>query len=417
MSQSPAKSPSDMLVKDIRDELAKRNLPTKGLKADLVTRLEEALAKEAQLEGNEEKKSSQTVDDDMKLATPVLAEGYDHPTGVDEPATQGSHINVAEMEQVLGERPPKPDIPLVASSTLPNHSEAAPETSNSNMELQSEEQVQKGEENAKREEDEVKVDETAKLKTILKENEEVEEKVEEKMEVDTEESKKRKSEPESKETTESTKNAPQGKKLKTSVPSNKQSSRFLFIKNFVRPFTKNAVESLLKQKGTVEEWAMDPIKSKAYVAYSTVDEAEASREEMNDLEWPPANHNKLVAEFSTEREAKAFFSANSGAPKPAPTQPEAPSPATSTNNRAQKAAATALREASIASTKREPKKVEPPSKTLDDIFVKTVAKPHIYYLPLSDDDIEKKTGKRPNKTPQEEKPKEEPSAQEDKVEK
>lgn len=64
------------------------------------------------------------------------------------------------------------------------------------------------------------------------------------------------------------------KKLKTgnnnlnnkNSTSNKPSSKFLFVKNFVRPFTKNAVESLFKQKGNVEEWAMDPIKSKAYIA-------------------------------------------------------------------------------------------------------------------------------------------------------
>lgn len=40
------KSVSKMLVKDLRDELRARNLDTKGLKADLQARLEEAIANE-----------------------------------------------------------------------------------------------------------------------------------------------------------------------------------------------------------------------------------------------------------------------------------------------------------------------------------------------------------------------------------
>lgn len=70
-----------------------------------------------------------------------------------------------------------------------------------------------------------------------------------------------------------------------------------------------------------------------------MEEAEAMRTELHNLEWPPANHNRLIAEFTTEREATQFFK-NSSAPStstnnnptPTPTPSQEPSNAAKGKN-------------------------------------------------------------------------------------
>lgn len=43
---------------------------------------------------------------------------------------------------------------------------------------------------------------------------------------------------------------------------------FLFVRNFVRPFTIPAVEELLNKHGKVVQYAMDSVRSKCYVIVS-----------------------------------------------------------------------------------------------------------------------------------------------------
>jgi len=136
-------------------------------------------------------------------------------------------------------------------------------------------------------------------------------------------------------------------------PSKKPVSNILFITNFVRPFTKQAVEDLLKQTGKVKDWGMDAIKSRCFVIYETEGEAETTRNALHNLIWPPSNKSKLQVDFSNENDAKKFVTADK--PK-----------------------------------EKTPPPVEEKVITLDDLFKKTVAKPPIYYLPLSESEIEAK---------------------------
>jgi hypothetical protein len=48
-------------------------------------------------------------------------------------------------------------------------------------------------------------------------------------------------------------------------PSRRNSSNVVFVRGFVRPFTKQAVKDLIDQFGRVLEWGMDAIKSRCYI--------------------------------------------------------------------------------------------------------------------------------------------------------
>jgi len=141
-------------------------------------------------------------------------------------------------------------------------------------------------------------------------------------------------------------------------PSKKPVSAVLFITNFVRPFTKSAVAELLGKTGTVKEWEMDSIKSKCYAVYSSESEATATREALHNLAWPSGSR-KLQVDYATESDAKRWVL---GLP----------------DNEHQ--------EGTRSRTRAPPPKV----KTLDDLFRKTTALPHIYYLPLTDSEVEAK---------------------------
>jgi len=142
--------------------------------------------------------------------------------------------------------------------------------------------------------------------------------------------------------------------LREVPPSKKPPSNVLFITNFVRPFTKQAVQELLNQTGRVKEWGMDDIKSRCYVIYETLEEAATTRNALHHLVWPVNNKTKLQADFSTENEAKKLLNV--------------------------------ITEKSRDKTPPRQEKVL----TLDDLFKKTVAKPHLYYLPLSDSQLDAK---------------------------
>jgi len=142
-------------------------------------------------------------------------------------------------------------------------------------------------------------------------------------------------------------------------PSRRPPSTVVFIRGFVRPFTKQAAKDLLDQSGQVIEWGMDAIKSRCHVIYATKEQAIAARDAIHNLTWPPNNKAQLYADFSTEEEARRFYKNNSGEEKRVRSPPRRPV-------------------------------IEKPAATLDELFKKTQAKPPIYYLPLSEKEVEAK---------------------------
>ncbi|EEC75374.1 hypothetical protein OsI_11837 [Oryza sativa Indica Group] len=190
-------------------------------------------------------------------------------------------------------------------------------------------------------------------------------------------------------------------------PSQKPATTSLRIDRFVRPFTLKAVQELLGKTGSLCSFWMDHIKTHCYVTFSSVEEAVATRDAVYDLQWPPNNGNRLVAEFVDPQEVKLKLDPPppAAAPiSPATTPKEPPfQQAQANQNMPRQAAAprehlppppplTTLPTSDSGSAKERlpptPKKQpEPPVVTLDDLFRKTHSSPRIYYLPLSEEEV------------------------------
>ncbi|CAN6300718.1 unnamed protein product [Urochloa humidicola] len=189
-------------------------------------------------------------------------------------------------------------------------------------------------------------------------------------------------------------------------PSQKPATTSLRIDRFVRPFTVKAVQELLGKTGSVQNFWMDHIKTHCYVTFSSVDEAVATRDAVYNLQWPPNNGSKLIAEFVDPQEVKLKLE-----PPPPPAAPVSPAAAkvppvqqAQANQNVPRQAATPKEQlppppplakppmADPAASAKErlpptPKKPEPPVVTLDDLFRKTQSSPRIYYLPLSEEEV------------------------------
>nr|GMC60151.1 apoptotic chromatin condensation inducer in the nucleus-like [Ipomoea batatas] len=198
-------------------------------------------------------------------------------------------------------------------------------------------------------------------------------------------------------------------------PSPKPATNSLRIDRFLRPFTLKAVQELLGKTGTVTSFWMDNIKTHCYVSYSSVEEANETRNALYNLQWPSNGGRLLVAEFVDPLEVKMHVEGPPQSPvtpatpvsmgpiasaappamqaqplrqqvqkKQLPPPPTLPPPPPLCNPPPMKERHT------LPPPPPLPAKVDPPIVTLDDLFRKTRATPRVYYLPLSDEQVETK---------------------------
>jgi apoptotic chromatin condensation inducer in the nucleus len=208
-----------------------------------------------------------------------------------------------------------------------------------------------------------------------------------------------------------------GEAQKTRVvpPSTKPPTTSLKIDKFLRPFTHKAVKELLANTGVVQAMWMDQIKTHCYVTYSTVEEAVATRNALYNLQWPPQGGRLLTAEFVESEEVKIRCDGEKAAlSNVVPPRGPVPPPARETPAEHAVSAPPPTHPSSLppvpASGLPPPPPLPPPPRerpsmpskqemelqgpTLDDLFKKTRAKPHIYYLPLTEKDVAEKLAAR-----------------------
>ncbi|KAF2898669.1 hypothetical protein ILUMI_07503 [Ignelater luminosus] len=227
-------------------------------------------------------------------------------------------------------------------------------------------------------------------------------------------------------------------------PAKNPISEVLYITNLVRPFTLKQLKELLERTGKIREngfWT-DRIKSKCYVYYETIEEAETTRNALHGVNWPIGNGKKLIIDYATPDDLEK--ARNPTPPTPPPVLPEQKIPEKENQvpvkrhkpdevekvvkERERHRSETHVREWDIGkedlhrlrsrsrerndrsdkrrhrrtpspdddfiSRKQRKKEEEVPQKLMDDLFRKTKTTPSIYWLPLTPEEIATKQQQR-----------------------
>lgn len=123
-------------------------------------------------------------------------------------------------------------------------------------------------------------------------------------------------------------------------------SNVVCIQNFVRPFALPSVKDLVSQFGEVQDFWMDSMRTHCFIVFDTVEGAEDCVAKLAGLKWPPETGKCLDTRFSTVKEMNSEKEAGS-------MQTKDP----------------------IVEREKEPL-------ALDQLFMKTVTTPCLYYLPV-----------------------------------
>jgi len=158
----------------------------------------------------------------------------------------------------------------------------------------------------------------------------------------------------------------------------------LRIQNFVRPFTEKAAKEMLSAYGTVVDMWMPPIKTHCYLIYEKESEAHDAYLGTYNVVWPRGGKH-LLPKFVLVDDAKkaieegrsraAFARASGSATLHNPRQPFY------TSDRGVP---------EEMPSRGPPRSAQKPALSLEDLFFKTQAKPPIYYLPLTDEQVAEK---------------------------
>jgi len=179
------------------------------------------------------------------------------------------------------------------------------------------------------------------------------------------------------------------------------SSAALRIDNFVRPFTEPMVRELLSSHGALVSMWMPSIKTHCYAVFESAADAEKCRAATDGLQWPDISGRKLAPKFVPVEEAEAAIAA--ATPRDTPR-----GGAKVDRGRLFGREEAELRRSAAAPPARvvkAPPSAEPEKKrkrpsapaaptTLDELFRKTAAKPQLYWLPLSKEQVDARRARR-----------------------
>jgi len=185
---------------------------------------------------------------------------------------------------------------------------------------------------------------------------------------------------------------PSQERERSPSPPKNDLSVYLHIENLVRPFTIGQLKGLVGKTGVISEdgfW-INNIKSHCYVQLSSEEEATATREAMHGLKWPSGNPKNLKVDFAVLdkmfKETDGLLGEKSKVVVEIPDEEE--------DEESQKKRERKLsenRKSADKNVRNKSVKKDSPAKLLDDLFRKTKATPCIYWLPLSDEEIAKRS--------------------------
>jgi len=177
------------------------------------------------------------------------------------------------------------------------------------------------------------------------------------------------------------------------VPNSEQSvTNSVRIDGFKRPLRTTKVTDELKSFGTVERFWINAIKTHCYVTFSSEEEAVACREGLHNVYFPrdidPVFAGRLKVEYVTTKKVTNAI--------------EAAENKTLSNKDRQRLARKKRRRDEEESEERgrkergkdgekeKKKKKKKKRRTADSLFKKSKAKPHIYFMPLTDDQVKRR---------------------------
>jgi len=328
-------------VKELQAQLKKRGLETKGLKAELIKRLEEAEKSEAAEKSNDSPKAEESCDEQVK-----------------DPDEKKGTVAVSKNEVPVKNNTPKSDqqpAQKVESTPKGTEEQTKPVAS----------EKSKGATGA------------ASVAIMLEEELDYEDEEAEELALPQ---KKRKAAdsvatdenvPASKRPHESPTFSPKAAPTNPWLREAKEPlSNVLLIKNFVRPFTVQQAKDLLSQNGTIKNFWMDSIRTHCFATFESEAQAQATREAIDGVQWPHKLGRRLHADFSTEVLAAAA-AAGPTSPGMRVTSPRMGQNQTRPDSGGSKA------NSRQATDNQKPAK---PMRRLDDLFRKTSTKPAIYWV-------------------------------------
>ncbi|KAI8062373.1 uncharacterized protein B0P05DRAFT_556695 [Gilbertella persicaria] len=380
MSDKPL---SSLKVVELREELSKRNLPTKGKKDELISRLTEALEAEKNqvadkpIEETTQKPTDETGDKTIEKITEA-------PVEEKTAKTPEKSVTTQPVEE------PKPEVTEEPESS--NAEETGP--------MITEQAKPDSEEQTKQKEEQETKEPISGDQAIPNEID---------METDSNSNKRKRA-------SDAEENANDEEKRIKVDRVEASNATAVYAKGFIRPLIIRHVQELFSKYGTIKRFWMDMIKTHCYVIYENEEEAKAANDNINGIVFPADTGKKLTVDYLTYVQAEKLIEHEQSAAEKrvkvdwescitkikagedvissTTTESGKKSRSIGIGQVARQLAQAA--EPTVTQSTREiqiERKEKPRDLSLDELFRKTKALPHLYYLPNSDQEAKIKLEK------------------------